>query len=196
MSAPLATKYGLVGFISGAAVSILFFPLNFLLALVLIILLLVRLFGRKPAARVYYLISGGIGLAAVAVAIALPMKQLDGRVGPFRYERMSLDDLCQALGRDHSVRVSVDRWTGTSVVDSFAMEREMSRREVLEKLANEANCELRIAYCGTGATFLFGAHPSVTRLHGRVPQLFTPANGSQPLRTAPSRTPSAAGSRR
>jgi hypothetical protein len=165
MKAPSAFKHGLLGCGAGVVISILFLPLNFLLALVLLVFLLMRLFGRTISGRVNYLIAGGIGLATVAVAIALPVKQLDGRVGPFRYGRMSLDELCQKLGKDHRVLVSADRWTVTNLVDSFATESGMTRREVLEKLAREANCELHIGYCGTGATFLFGAHPSFTRLH-------------------------------
>jgi hypothetical protein len=170
MRVPPASKYGLLGFGAGAAVSVLFFPLNFLLALVLLLWLLVRLFRRAPGVRVKHLVAGGIGLATVAVAIVLPVKQLDGRVDPFRYERMSLDELCQTLGRDHHVLVSADRWTGTNVVDAFATERVMTRREVLGQLAQAANCELHIGYCGTGATFLFGAHPSFTRLYARAAQ--------------------------
>jgi len=189
-------RYVLFGFTAGAAVSILFLPLNFFLALVLLILLLVQLFRRPSSERVGHWIAGGVALATVTVAIVLPLKQLDGRVGPFRYGRMSLDELCQALCRDHRVFVSADRGTVTNMVDSFATERKMSRREVLEKLAKEANCDLHIGYCGTGATFLFGAHPSFTRLHARVAQPDGATNRSHPVRPDTNQVSAAAGSRR
>jgi hypothetical protein len=168
MRAPSAFKYGLLGFAAGALVGILFFPLNFLAALVLLVFLLVR-FARPPGERAKLLIASGVGLATVAVSIFLPVKQLDGRVGPFRYGRMSLDQLSQTLQREHRVFVIADSSIRTNVLDSFVTERVMSRREVLRKLAKETNCELHIGHCGTGATFLFGAHPSFTRLHPKGP---------------------------
>jgi hypothetical protein len=179
MRAPTAFKSALLGFVAGAVVSILFFPLNFLLALVLLGPLLAELFARPPGGRATLLIAGGIGLATIVISIVLPVKQLDGRVGPFRYGRMSLEQLCETLGRNHSVLVMANRSIGTNVLDSFVTERVMSRREVLEKLAREADCELCIGYCGTGATFLFGAHPSFTRLNAREPRAV--ANSSQPI---------------
>jgi hypothetical protein len=80
---------------------------------------------------------------------------------------MSLDQLTQTLQREHRVFVIADNSIRTNILDSFVTERAMNRREVLEKLAKEAHCELHIGYCGTGATFLFGAHPSFTTLHVR-----------------------------
>lgn len=162
-----AFKYSLLGFAGGALVSILFFPLNVLLALILLGFLVATLLARPPGVRARHLMAGGVCLATVAVAIVLPVKQLDGRVGPFRYGRMSLDELTQTLQREHRVFVIADGSIRTNLLDSFVIERGMSRREVLEKLAREAHCELHIGYCGTGATFLFGAHLSFTTLHAR-----------------------------
>jgi hypothetical protein len=82
MKALQAFKHGLLGFGAGVVVSILFFPLNLLLAWVLLVLLLLRLFAGTTGGRVKHLIAGGVGLATVSVAIVLPVKQLDGRVGP------------------------------------------------------------------------------------------------------------------
>jgi hypothetical protein len=174
MRAPPAFNYGLLAFAAGALVSILFFPLNFLLALVLLGPLLAAFFARPPGGRARHLLAAGVGLATVAVAIALPVKQLDGRVGPLRYGRMSLDQLTRALQTEHRVFVTADNSIRTNVLNSFVTERAMSRRDVLEKLADEANCDLHIGYCGTGATFLFGAHPSFTRLHAREPSASQP----------------------
>jgi hypothetical protein len=174
MAAPPAFKYGLIGFAAGALVSVLFFPLNFLVALVLLGPLLAGLIARPPGGRARHLITCGVGLATVAVAIVLPLKQLDGRVGPFRYGRMSLDQLTQTLQREHRVFVTTDNSIRTNVLDSFVTDRAMSRREVLEKLAKETDCELHIGYCGTSATLLFGAHPSFTSLHARAPTASLP----------------------
>lgn len=149
--------------------SVLFFPLNFLVGLALLFLL-IRWSRRAPGAAVKHLIAGGVGLATVATAMVLPVKQLDGRVEPLRYDRISLDELCLVLRRDHRIFVSADRWAGTNVLDSFSTECVMTRREILEKLAQAANCDLKIGYCETGATVLFGAHPSFTRLHATAPQ--------------------------
>jgi hypothetical protein len=66
-------------------VSLLVSPINVLLAIILLILLLVRIFGRTPSDAVRHWIAGSVGLTTVAVAIALPVRQLDGRVGPVHY---------------------------------------------------------------------------------------------------------------
>jgi hypothetical protein len=181
MRASPAFNYGLLGLAAGALVSILFFPLNFLVALVLLGPLLAGFIARPPGGRIRHFITCGVGLATVAVAIVLPVKQLDRRVGPFRYGRMSLDQLTQRLEREHRVFVMVDESIRTNMIDSFVAERAMSRRDVLGKLAREAACELHIGYCGTGATFLFGAHPSFTRLHVR--ELKTVANATESIRS-------------
>jgi hypothetical protein len=73
-----AFKYSLRGFAAGALVSILFFPLNVLLALILLGPLLATLFARPAAGRALHFLAGGIGLATIAIAIVLPVKQLDG----------------------------------------------------------------------------------------------------------------------
>jgi len=136
MRASPAFNYGLLGLAAGALVSILFFPLNFLVALVLLGPLLAGFIARPPGGRIRHFITCGVIV-------------------------------------DESIR--------TNVIDSFVAERAMSRRDVLGKLAREAACELHIGYCGTGATFLFGAHPSFTRLHVR--ELKTVANATESIRS-------------
>jgi len=112
MRASPAFNYGLLGLAAGALVSILFFPLNFLVALVLLGPLLAGFIARPAGGRIRHSITCGVGLATVAVAIVLPVKQLDRRVGPFRYGRMSLDQLTQRLEREHRVFVMVDESNG------------------------------------------------------------------------------------
>lgn len=157
----------LTGVAVGVAISIVPFPLNLLCAALILGFWLVRPRRLLPTEGASHLMVAGVAFVTVLVAIQLPVKQLDGAVGPFRYEQMSIDELCQRLGRDHSVIVSADGQTGTNRMTVFFSDRSMSRRAVLEKLARETDCELRIGYCGTGATLLFGAHPSFTRLRAR-----------------------------
>jgi hypothetical protein len=194
MTAPMAVRFGLLGFVGGVVVSVMPFPLHLLLALVLLVLLLVRPFGWTVGGRANGAIAGVVGIVVIVFAILLPVKQLDGRVGPFRYDRLCLDELCRRLGKDHRVTVHSDQATGTVELGSFATDRAMTRREVLEKLAREANCDLHIGYCGTGATFLFGAHPSFTRLLARSAPPDGPAQQKPPMSPATNRTPAAAGS--
>lgn len=81
-----------------------------------------------------------------------------------RYEAMPLGQLTRRLFEDWRVMVSSDSLASSERVVAFSTLAPMSRRQVLQNLARETGAELRIGYCGTGATFLFGAHPSFTRL--------------------------------
>jgi hypothetical protein len=134
------------------------------------------------------------GLTVVIVAVLLPVKNLDRIVGPMHYGTMTMDELTRSLARDWRVFASPDYSASTNIVVAFSTSEPLTRREVLQKLARETGSEIRIGYCGTGATFLFGAHPSFTRL--RMAQQNGPANGSQPIRSETNGTSSAAGSRR
>ncbi len=87
-----------------------------------------------------------------------------------RYERMPLETLARSLHHDWRVPVRVRDAQSKSVVVSFRTAEAMTRREVLELLARESSLDLRIRYCGTGATFLFGAHPSFTTLSPKSEQ--------------------------
>lgn len=111
-----------------------------------------------------------VAAAAVTVAIWLPVKHLDRKVGPMSYERMPLESLTRSLHQDWRVPVRVRDAQSKSGVMSFRTEEAMTRREVLEKLAGESSLDLRIRYCGTGATFLFGSHPSFTTLSPKSEQ--------------------------
>lgn len=184
-----------IGFAAGPAVSVLPLPLNFLLGLVSIGFWFVRLVRRVPRDAVGYSFSATAGIVTVAVAILLPVKHLDWAVGPIRYEQMSLDDLCQLLSRDYRVFVHPERRAATNIFIAFSTDRAMTRRDVLRKLARDANCDLRIGYCGTGATFLFGAHPSFTRLNPRVAQQDSAADENQSIRSETNRTSLGAGAR-
>ena len=189
-----ATKILLAGVAVGGAISIAPLPLNLLCAALFLGFWLVRLPRRPPAEKLSHFILVGVALATVLAAIRLPVKQLDGVVAPFHYEQLSIDELCQRLRSDHRVLVSADRRAGTNFIAVFGSDQTMSRREVLEKLARETDCDLKIGYCGTGATILFGAHPSFTRLRTRIVQPSDPAKPSQPIRSVTNRTPAMPGS--
>ena len=155
------------GFVAGAIVAVLPLPLNLLTGLVLLGWWGIRCVRREPAQRTKLLVSGAVGIVTVVAAMVAPLKQLDEAVGPFRYANVPLPRLCELLWEDHRVMVRADRGAETTVLETFASDGAISRREVLRKLARETGCELRIGYCGTGSTFLFGSHPCFTRLRPR-----------------------------
>lgn len=104
--------------------------------------------------------------ATMWICAELPVKHLDGIVGPAEYHAIPLPELCERLGEEHGVGCGVAYPRGPlaqRLVD-FKIPYPMTRREVLYKLANDTGLRLRIGYCGTGATLLWGAHPSFTHL--------------------------------
>jgi hypothetical protein len=121
---------------------------------------------RRPAVceRIRYW--PGIGAAGLVVvtAVVLPVKHLDKVVAPVRFEWQSLDSLCHALYGSRRIMVSAPYPEGTNVLLAFEIDHPMTKREVLEKLAADSGCELHLGYCGSGATLLFGSHPSFTSL--------------------------------
>jgi hypothetical protein len=135
-------------------------------------------------------------LVAIGLAAALPVKQLDRKVGPISYERMSIDGLCQSLSKDYRVFARAPYPQGSDRFLAFHTDREMTKREVLQKLAAETDCDLHIGYCGSGASFLFGSHPSFTSLSVKVAQPDASASQSQPAQSEAKRTSAAAGSGR
>jgi hypothetical protein len=110
-----------------------------------------------------------VAIAVVVTATCLPVKQLDRSVGPMNYKAMSLLQLTQLLAEDWRVFVRPDSLIATGKVTAFKTTEPMSRPQVLQKLARETGGELHIGFCGTGATFLFGAHPSFTKLRTAEP---------------------------
>jgi hypothetical protein len=108
-------------------------------------------------------------LGTVFVCWHLPVKQLDRMVGPAEYASMSLKELTERLRLDHGIHVSTFDPEAKTQVLSFSIPHRMSRRRVLEKLANDSGWTLQIGYCGTGATILFGSSPSFTTLYPPEP---------------------------
>jgi hypothetical protein len=101
---------------------------------------------------------------AVIICFLLPVKQLDVRVGPMAYEGLSLSELCDRLYSEYGIICHVLDESGSPRRLSFSTDQPLSRRSVLEKLSRDTNRPLRIGYCLTNATILFGASPSFTYL--------------------------------
>ena len=163
--------HAVLGLAEGALVSIMPLPINFgfiLLFLILWPISLVR--SVTPVERMGHLIKIGVGVMTVVVAILLPVKHLDGRVGPMDYEPMSLYELSRHLYEDWRIPTMIYDSGATNTFLTFRIDKRVSRRFVLDKLAKDTDRELRIRRCGTGATFLFGAHPSFTTLRPREAQ--------------------------
>jgi hypothetical protein len=102
-------------------------------------------------------------VAVTVTAAVLPVKYLDNKVGPMQYGTMTLDELTNSLTRDWNIMVTPDEQGRNKIINGFSAER-LTQRKVLEKLARETNMELRIGYCGTGESLLYGAFPAFTTL--------------------------------
>jgi hypothetical protein len=103
-------------------------------------------------------------ISTIAVCYMLPTKQLDQKVGPFRYDRMALGQLEERLLKEQGIFVYTDDMEIRDRIMDFAVTSKISKRKVLEKLARETGLRLSIGYCGTGSTILFGSYPSFTAL--------------------------------
>lgn len=163
--------YGFLGFVEGGLISVISYPLD--LWLIILFLGLCLIFIMRAASSVQkagHFLTLVVGVITVVLAILLPVKQLDGRVGPMQYERVTLYDLYPRLSKDWGVKIMpYDPHLDNTFV-TFKTDKKMSRLEVLQKLAEETDSDLRIMYCGNGATFLFGAYPSFTTLRPRKAQ--------------------------
>ncbi|MBI4680938.1 MAG: hypothetical protein HY753_06985 [Nitrospirae bacterium] len=163
--------YGVLGLVEGGIISVISQPISLWLILLFLLLWPISILrSASSVERIGHFIKIGIGVFTVVLAIFLPVKQLDGRVGPMHYERMSLYDLSRRLSKDWSIRIMPYDLNLDNTFLTFGTDKRMSRLKVLQKLAKETDSDLRIMYCGTGATFLFGASPSFTTLRPRKAQ--------------------------
>jgi hypothetical protein len=165
MSTPsTALKPVLMGVVAGCLAIVTPWEPVLLLGILLVVLFVARPERvRGVPLRVYGISTAAASVVILAGAFA-PVKQLDRRVEPMHYEEMPLEHLTRALARDWKVIVRPDHLAAADMVLTFITSEPLTRREVLQKLAAETGGELQIRYCGTGATILFGAHPSFTRL--------------------------------
>jgi len=153
------------GLAIGALVSVLPFPLHYLSIVALGIYAALTLITKRSVLTIKSRAMELAGFAAmVGIAIFLPLKQLDQKVGPIHYDPMPLNELQLALSRDwHVITMPLGKHENEPMI-SFTTDTALSRRKVLEKLARETGGDLYISYCANGSTFLFGAHPSFTML--------------------------------
>jgi len=164
-------RHAALGFFEGGLMSILPMPFGHGLFILFIFLWPISLaLANSPRKRKGHLIKIAVGIATLVSAILLPIKQLDGKVGPMHYEDVPLTQLCQHLMRDWKIYVSAYDHNGIDQAFTFLTEQRMTRREVLERLARETEMDLQIGYCNNGASFLFGAHPCFTSLTPRNTQ--------------------------
>ena len=140
------------GLVTGGLLSVIPWELVFVLVVVVCLLALFRVLRSPESTASTYVVGTVSALAVVVIAVLLPVKHLDRSVGPMRYETMPLDQLTHALFRDWRVFVMPDHAVATNMSLAFSTIKAMSRREVLQKLAHETGGDLRIGYCGTGAT--------------------------------------------
>ena len=169
-------KHLACGFSAGVVVSTAPFELCILLVPGLLVLWWFAVKRRQPGNGLTSdALAGVAALATICTAAFLPVKNLDRRVGPIHYERMSLDALCQALRKDYRVFARAPYPQGTNIFVAFHTDRPLPRRDVLEKLAEMANCDLHIGCCGNGASVPFGGQPYFTRLDVKLaPQVEAP----------------------
>jgi hypothetical protein len=167
-SPPAIFKHLACGFTAGAVVSAAPFELCTLLVPGLLVLwwFLAKRCPPGNGLKSHALV-GGAALATICTAAFLPFKNLDGNVGPINYERMSLDGLCEALRKDYRVFARAPYPQGTNIFVAFHTDRPLPRRDVLERLAEIADCDLHIGRCGNGASLLFGGQPYFTRLEAK-----------------------------
>ena len=104
-------------------------------------------------------IAGFAMIAATIWICAVFPKHLDRRVGPARYRDVSLRELGMELFRNHDIDCRLDVGPRPDRFD-FDIPRPMTRREVLQKLADETGLRLHLRGCGTGETLLWGPHYS------------------------------------
>jgi hypothetical protein len=128
---------------------------------------------------------GGLGLAVVVLAIChwLPVKYIDGVVGPASYPEMPLEKLGARMAEDGILPYMNLRpgWYDRKV--GFTIDRPMTRRAVLQKLAEELDAEAAIGYCGTGITILWGSHPILLGIRPKGELRRKPFVPPMPVRT-------------
>jgi hypothetical protein len=101
------------------------------------------------------------GLAIVVLAIChwLPVKYIDGVVGPATYEETTLAELCNRMAHDDILPDAFQELGWYEGKISFTIDRPMGRGAVLRKLSEDLGVEASIAYCGTTFTILWGNFP-------------------------------------
>ena len=164
MNIKLRFKEVILGIIIGAVVSILPILINLLALIIgLAIPVITLAFAREKNFR-----RKGLCIAVIFGTIAacsiLPNKELDQKVEPFQYSRISLGQLQDALREKHRIHVYTHDAKTRDRIVNFNVPSRMRKRMVLEKLAHETNLKLYLGACGTNSTILSGPHYCFTSL--------------------------------
>jgi hypothetical protein len=153
----LGISIGVVVSISPPLINLLALILGLAIPVTTLALARGKNFGRK-----------GLCIAAIFGTIAicriLPTKELDQKVEPFQYNRISLGQLQDSLWEKHRIYVHTYDANARERIVDFSVPSKMTKRMVLEKLARDTGLKLHLAACGTDSSILFGAHYSFTSL--------------------------------
>jgi hypothetical protein len=120
---------------------------------------LVASLGRRPGTWRVRLAAFGVAVVVLAFCRWLPVKYVDGVVGPATYPEMTLRELGGRMARD-GILPPIDcrpGWCERKI--SVTIDRPMSRRAVVRKLAEDLDARASFGRCGTGDTILWGGHP-------------------------------------
>lgn len=119
-----------------------------------------------------------LGLCLVVPVLLVPRSQfsppeyqsLDVVAQPTTYKNLSISELCRQIGRDHGLWINDGLELADRVV-SFQIDRPMTHRAVLEKMAADLDIDIHVSgYCGTcGVLFIFAERKAGPK--GRVVSL-------------------------
>ena len=150
-----------IGLAAGALLALMIAPANIVTAIVLAVLAVVLI--RRQTIRIR---RGGIVALVAAAVLAFVVTKLvavgplDRKVPQLAYGAMALDEVCDLLAAQHNVFVTVEDPSARGMTITFSTDREMTRLQLLQKLAHDSGTELRIGYCGVGD------YPAFIRLRG------------------------------
>lgn len=175
-----------VGAVVGLVLSVIPICICLLLSVALLVVLFIRmrsLSWRRDAGTTVAV------CIVLMVCFVLPVKQFDGKVGPMAYDDLSLSELCDRLYKDHGIVCFALGESAHASRISFSTSQPLSRRDVLKRLGRDTNRPLHIGYCLSGATILFGAHPSFTYLGEEFDRVSVPKESSSEGNEADCRRP-------
>ena len=99
---------------------------------------------RTHDAWTYYFQQAIAAVGVVVIAMLLPVKHLDGKVGPMSYPAMPLEELGKKLSEDWQVPVHLfDKALAQRRV-AFVIKEPLARREVLQRLSQASHREAEL----------------------------------------------------
>lgn len=155
-----------LGLSLGAAFSVTYLELVILaIPLTMIIGLLFCLPQHRRYRLRGYLPATGVGLAVMALAVALPVKSFDRPIPPLSGAKVSLSELTRAgLVYDPGEPA----WLGMEVTLPSATP---TRMQIVECIGQQTSLDARISRCGNGSTLLWGAWFSKIHLRPKASEI-------------------------